>query len=136
MLHILVGMRRWVQGDAMSMPFGPGEFHAVTMGYGLRNVASIPDALSELHRVLKPGRSMEHVLDVCSLCSCLQSLTTAALNILDLGILLLPVCMAAHPRPLHISSHPILDGANVHYNKEGQHPQGQGDPHCCMHDTG
>ena len=39
----------------MSLPFGPNEFHAATMGYGLRNVASIPSALSELHRVIKPG---------------------------------------------------------------------------------
>ena len=28
---------------------------AVTMGYGLRNVASIPKALEELRRVLRPG---------------------------------------------------------------------------------
>ena len=32
-----------------------GTFDAVTMGYGLRNVASIPRALEELRRVLKPG---------------------------------------------------------------------------------
>lgn len=47
--------RRWVQGDAMELPFGPCTFHAATMGYGLRNVVSIPSALQELHRVLKPG---------------------------------------------------------------------------------
>eukprot|EP00200_Dunaliella_tertiolecta_P006338 CAMPEP_0202357794 /NCGR_PEP_ID=MMETSP1126-20121109/11682_1 /ASSEMBLY_ACC=CAM_ASM_000457 /TAXON_ID=3047 /ORGANISM="Dunaliella tertiolecta, Strain CCMP1320" /LENGTH=330 /DNA_ID=CAMNT_0048950753 /DNA_START=163 /DNA_END=1155 /DNA_ORIENTATION=- len=46
---------QWVQGDAMDLPFGSGEFHAATMGYGLRNVASIPAAMAELHRVLKPG---------------------------------------------------------------------------------
>jgi SAM-dependent methyltransferase len=46
---------RWVQGDAMDLPFGPAEFDAATMGYGLRNVADINKALSELHRVLKPG---------------------------------------------------------------------------------
>ena len=44
-----------VQGDAMQLPFGDGEFDAATMGYGLRNVASIPAALRELRRVLKPG---------------------------------------------------------------------------------
>ena len=30
-------------------------FDAVAMGYGLRNVASIPKALQELKRVLRPG---------------------------------------------------------------------------------
>ncbi len=30
-------------------------FDAVTVGYGLRNVASIPKALQELKRVLRPG---------------------------------------------------------------------------------
>lgn len=49
---------RWVQGDAMAMPFAPASFHSATMGYGLRNVASIPDALAELHRVLKPGEGV------------------------------------------------------------------------------
>ena len=46
----------WVQGDALDMEFQDDEFDAITMGYGLRNVASIPKALSELHRVLKPGK--------------------------------------------------------------------------------
>ena len=46
---------RWVQGDALSLPFESGGFDAATMGYGLRNVADIPRALRELHRVLKPG---------------------------------------------------------------------------------
>mmetsp|Transcript_41008 Transcript_41008/g.97424 ORF Transcript_41008/g.97424 Transcript_41008/m.97424 type:complete len:312 (-) Transcript_41008:128-1063(-) len=45
----------WVQGDAMDMPFASCSFDAATMGYGLRNVARIPDALRELERVLKPG---------------------------------------------------------------------------------
>ncbi|KAJ9505154.1 hypothetical protein QJQ45_029286 [Haematococcus lacustris] len=46
---------QWVQGDAMQLPFSAGEFDAATMGYGLRNVASIPAALAELQRVLRPG---------------------------------------------------------------------------------
>jgi demethylphylloquinol methyltransferase len=46
---------RWVQGDALDLPFEAGEFDAATMGYGLRNVADIPRALRELHRVLRPG---------------------------------------------------------------------------------
>lgn len=46
---------QWIQGDAMDLPFEEGTFDAATMGYGLRNVANIPKALSELHRVLRPG---------------------------------------------------------------------------------
>ena len=46
----------WVNGDALQLPFDDGSFDAVTMGYGLRNVANIPAALSELRRVLRPGR--------------------------------------------------------------------------------
>ncbi|PRW57174.1 ubiquinone menaquinone biosynthesis methyltransferase [Chlorella sorokiniana] len=49
---------RWVQGDAMDLPFEDCSFDAATMGYGLRNVASIPSALRELHRVLRPGCSV------------------------------------------------------------------------------
>lgn len=51
-------MTRWVQGDALQLPFGDNEFSAATMGYGLRNVADIPRALQELRRVLKPGASV------------------------------------------------------------------------------
>ena len=47
----------WVQGDAMELPFEDASFDAATMGYGLRNVSSIPAALSELRRVLRPGCS-------------------------------------------------------------------------------
>lgn len=35
----------WVQGDALKLPFPDATFDAATMGYGLRNVASIPQAL-------------------------------------------------------------------------------------------
>lgn len=45
----------WVLGDALSLPFTDAEFDAVTMGYGLRNVADVPQALQEIRRVLKPG---------------------------------------------------------------------------------
>jgi demethylmenaquinone methyltransferase/2-methoxy-6-polyprenyl-1,4-benzoquinol methylase len=44
-----------VQGDALDLPFEAASFDAATMGYGLRNVADIPRALAELHRVLVPG---------------------------------------------------------------------------------
>ncbi|MEM9566765.1 MAG: bifunctional demethylmenaquinone methyltransferase/2-methoxy-6-polyprenyl-1,4-benzoquinol methylase UbiE [Cyanobacteria bacterium P01_E01_bin.34] len=45
----------WVCGDALQLPFESDRFDAVTMGYGLRNVVDIPQALQELWRVLKPG---------------------------------------------------------------------------------
>ena len=47
----------WVQGDALNLPYPDESFDAATIGYGLRNVADIPKALSELARVLKPGCS-------------------------------------------------------------------------------
>lgn len=45
----------WVKGDAQELPFDDSLFDAVTIGYGLRNVADIPRTLSEVHRVLRPG---------------------------------------------------------------------------------
>jgi len=52
----------WVRGDARDLPFEDASFDAATVGYGLRNVADIPAALSELRRVLRPGASVA-VLD-------------------------------------------------------------------------
>ncbi|MEL6489318.1 MAG: bifunctional demethylmenaquinone methyltransferase/2-methoxy-6-polyprenyl-1,4-benzoquinol methylase UbiE [Cyanobacteria bacterium J06634_6] len=46
---------RWVEADALALPFDEGQFDAATMAYGLRNLTNIPKGLSELHRVLKPG---------------------------------------------------------------------------------
>ncbi|MGK7910414.1 MAG: bifunctional demethylmenaquinone methyltransferase/2-methoxy-6-polyprenyl-1,4-benzoquinol methylase UbiE [Synechococcus sp.] len=45
----------WLCGDALQLPFDDDRFDAVTMGYGLRNVVDIPQALREMWRVLKPG---------------------------------------------------------------------------------
>lgn len=45
----------WRLGDALALPFQDSTFDAVTMAYGLRNVASVPLALQEIHAVLKPG---------------------------------------------------------------------------------
>lgn len=45
----------FVEADAMNLPFGDGEFDAVTMSYGLRNVQQPKIALAELYRVTKPG---------------------------------------------------------------------------------
>ena len=36
---------QWTQGDALKLPFADASFDAATMGYGLRNVSSIPQAL-------------------------------------------------------------------------------------------
>lgn len=52
----------WRLGDALALPFDEGSFDAVTMGYGLRNVASVPLALKEIRSVLKPG-SKASILD-------------------------------------------------------------------------
>jgi demethylmenaquinone methyltransferase/2-methoxy-6-polyprenyl-1,4-benzoquinol methylase len=49
---------QWMQGDALALPFSDNEFDGATMGYGLRNVGNIPQALGELQRVLKPGRKV------------------------------------------------------------------------------
>ncbi|MDJ0511502.1 MAG: bifunctional demethylmenaquinone methyltransferase/2-methoxy-6-polyprenyl-1,4-benzoquinol methylase UbiE [Crocosphaera sp.] len=46
---------KWVQGDALNLPFDDNTFDCATMGYGLRNVTDIPRCLRELHRVLKPN---------------------------------------------------------------------------------
>ncbi len=45
----------WVVGDALQLPFADDAFDCATMGYGLRNVVSIPQCLQEIYRVLKPG---------------------------------------------------------------------------------
>ena len=38
----------FVAGDALALPFADGGFDAATVGFGLRNVADLPRALSEL----------------------------------------------------------------------------------------
>jgi demethylmenaquinone methyltransferase/2-methoxy-6-polyprenyl-1,4-benzoquinol methylase len=45
----------WVRGDLLELPFGDGSFDAVTVGFGVRNVADLERALRELRRVLRPG---------------------------------------------------------------------------------
>jgi demethylmenaquinone methyltransferase/2-methoxy-6-polyprenyl-1,4-benzoquinol methylase len=46
---------RYARLNAEALPFSDGEFDAITMAFGLRNVTDKPAALREMHRVLKPG---------------------------------------------------------------------------------
>lgn len=46
---------RFVQGDAMKLPFPENAFDIVTVGYGLRNLAHWQTGLSEMARVTRPG---------------------------------------------------------------------------------
>jgi demethylmenaquinone methyltransferase/2-methoxy-6-polyprenyl-1,4-benzoquinol methylase len=45
----------WVAGDALRLPFRDGAFDAVTISFGLRNVADTGAALAEMRRVTRPG---------------------------------------------------------------------------------
>jgi demethylmenaquinone methyltransferase/2-methoxy-6-polyprenyl-1,4-benzoquinol methylase len=45
----------FIQGDAQQVPFPDAAFDAVTIGYGLRNLASWEGGLTEMQRVAKPG---------------------------------------------------------------------------------
>ena len=44
-----------VAADALRLPFGDAAFDAVTISFGLRNVADTHTALAELARVTRPG---------------------------------------------------------------------------------
>jgi demethylmenaquinone methyltransferase/2-methoxy-6-polyprenyl-1,4-benzoquinol methylase len=51
---------RWLriafkQGDGMALPLPDGSFDAVTISFGLRNMADRDRALAEMRRVLRPG---------------------------------------------------------------------------------
>lgn len=55
-----VGRRRdpslsFVAGDALRLPFADSSFDAVTISFGLRNVAAPKAALAEMTRVTRPG---------------------------------------------------------------------------------
>lgn len=45
----------FVAGDALHLPYADAVFDAVTISFGLRNVADVDAALRELLRVTKPG---------------------------------------------------------------------------------
>jgi demethylmenaquinone methyltransferase/2-methoxy-6-polyprenyl-1,4-benzoquinol methylase len=44
-----------VEGDTLRLPFPEQSFHAVTAGFGLRNLEDFRLGLEEMHRVLKSG---------------------------------------------------------------------------------
>jgi demethylmenaquinone methyltransferase/2-methoxy-6-polyprenyl-1,4-benzoquinol methylase len=45
----------YVEGDALGLSFANESFDAVTIAFGLRNLANFQDGLTELHRILKKG---------------------------------------------------------------------------------
>ncbi|RCV34452.1 hypothetical protein SEVIR_7G169400v4 [Setaria viridis] len=53
---------KWIEGDALDLPFTDCYFDAVTIGYGLRNVVDKSRAMQEIFRVLKLG-SRASILD-------------------------------------------------------------------------
>ena len=46
---------QFVQANAQYLPFADNTFHAITMGFGLRNVTDQQQALNAMYRVCKPG---------------------------------------------------------------------------------
>ena len=53
----LVQLRRpkFVEADALCLPFADNSFDLVTTAFGFRNLANYDSGLREIHRVLKPG---------------------------------------------------------------------------------
>jgi demethylmenaquinone methyltransferase / 2-methoxy-6-polyprenyl-1,4-benzoquinol methylase len=49
------GRVSFAAGDALRLPFRDGAFDAVTISFGLRNVADAGTALAEMRRVTRPG---------------------------------------------------------------------------------
>jgi demethylmenaquinone methyltransferase/2-methoxy-6-polyprenyl-1,4-benzoquinol methylase len=46
---------RWVEADALSLPFPNASFDLVTSAFGFRNLANYDAGLTEIARVLRPG---------------------------------------------------------------------------------
>lgn len=49
------GIPRWVEADALRLPFPDACFSAVSCAFGVRNFVNLDSGLAEMHRVLKPG---------------------------------------------------------------------------------
>jgi demethylmenaquinone methyltransferase / 2-methoxy-6-polyprenyl-1,4-benzoquinol methylase len=46
---------RWIEADALNLPFAADQFQLVTSAFGFRNLANYDRGLAEIHRVLAPG---------------------------------------------------------------------------------
>ena len=46
---------RWIEADALNLPFPPAHFDLVTSAFGFRNLADYDAGLREIARVLRPG---------------------------------------------------------------------------------
>jgi demethylmenaquinone methyltransferase/2-methoxy-6-polyprenyl-1,4-benzoquinol methylase len=46
---------RWIEADALKLPFTSNKFHLVTAAFGFRNLANYDRGLAEIYRVLAPG---------------------------------------------------------------------------------
>ncbi|HEY9039243.1 MAG TPA: methyltransferase domain-containing protein [Roseovarius sp.] len=55
MARTAVPKARFVEGDAMALPFADASFDAVTIGFGMPHVPDPPCVLAEARRVLRPG---------------------------------------------------------------------------------
>ena len=44
-----------IEADALHLPLPDASIDLVTSAFGFRNLASYPDGLAELHRILRPG---------------------------------------------------------------------------------
>ncbi len=45
---------RWIEADALNLPFASDRFHLVTSAFGFRNLANYDRGLAEIYRVLAP----------------------------------------------------------------------------------
>ncbi len=45
----------WEQGNALALPYADDSFDAATVGFGARNFSDLPQGLSEMARVVRPG---------------------------------------------------------------------------------
>ena len=53
----------WLEADALHLPLADASFDALTVGFGVRNLASVEQGLAEMRRVLTPGGRVA-ILDV------------------------------------------------------------------------
>ena len=46
---------KWIEADALNLPFTRGRFDLVTAAFGFRNLANYDRGLAEIYRILAPG---------------------------------------------------------------------------------